>query len=184
MASASWLPPAAHRHPGMPFKRRMGTSCTSYDIHKVLHRVVHGATVLPTRGSAILPCGGRRSPQYDGLTSPVPGFEFSCTGKSLKSLQYYEHSQPKPARAPSPFPSARRGMCHARNHPPPCEALRRTRYRALGLFADHPITSQCPPLSGPVRRRRPVDLRFVRCFWIVLRVIPKAATMPASVRCG
>ena len=59
--------------------------------------------------------------------------------------------------------SAQRGMCPcpqsssfvqatSEDNPPPCNALRRTRNRALGLFATHPITSQWPPLSGPIRQ--------------------------------
>jgi len=28
----------------------------------------------------VLPCGGGRPPLYRGLGSPVPGFEFPCTG--------------------------------------------------------------------------------------------------------
>ena len=35
-----------------------------------------------------------------------------------------------------------------------------------------PKTSQWPPLSGPIRRRRPAALRFERCFCTACREIP------------
>ena len=53
------------------------------------------------------PPAGVGAPLYDGLTSPVPGFEFPSTSKSFKSLQYYEHSQP----TSYPHSSARPEMC-------------------------------------------------------------------------
>ena len=79
-----------------------------------------GVSLPPTKQAtlsvraAILPCGGRSSPLYRGLTCPVQEFDFPCTSKSFKSLQYYEHPQPKPAHAPTPSPSERRGMCPCR----------------------------------------------------------------------
>ena len=57
-------------------------------------------------------------------------------------------------------------------------------YRRIQPFCHYFATSQCPPLSGPTRRRRPDFFKFEICFWTVLRVIIRAATIPSCVRCG
>ena len=45
-------------------------------------------------------------------------------------------------------------------------------------------TSQWPPLSGPMRRRRPAAFRFERCRCIADLLIPTIATMSPCVACG
>ena len=105
---ASFLPARPNR------SSRTGVTVFPNEVFDLPQR---GVSLPPTKQAAlsvraaILPCEGQRSPLYGGLTCPVQGFDFPCTSKSLKPLQYYEHSQPKPARAPTPSPSTRPGMC-------------------------------------------------------------------------
>ena len=60
--------------------------------------------------------------------------------------------------------------------------------RVIGTFLDEDFhgatTSQCPPLSGPIRRTRLSILSLVKCFWTALGQIPNAAERPTRVRWG
>ena len=67
---------------------------------------------------------------------------------------------------------------------PPRRGNRRWTTLPQGQSNSQIKTSQCPPLSGPTRRMRPADLRFARCFWIVLRVTINALAIPSCVRRG
>ena len=69
-----------------------------------------------------------------------------------------------------------------------CKLARSSDSRIVRTFLDENLqgttTSQCPPLSGPMRRMRSSFLSLAKCFWTALGQIPKAAESPSRDRWG